>query len=340
MVDRTIKIANAVLEAVRDGELSKELIIGMLAVKLHHVDSIVRNASVRKIASELKCGKDKAALVIKKLAENNMCIDEDGNLNANKKINFHINGKYKIHPDGTRTIIGNRRIGGRRTLYLIDGKIYIKYQGHESKGYDITYLNLKKILTMLTEIDYIQLRGRRRDQGSPCSSPRFYNKRAHTSKKQRKHNDVSQYSTSGKSLKRGISYETLSKHLNVSLSTVKKYTKELIQMGALESYNPTDLKHPSATLSYDEAQKRFAQSAKMKEIEKSGVTGIEWFKAVNELPDPILSAHISIEEQFSYEPHGTKTTKSFITDRLGEDGQMHTFRLYYRMYPNQYRVTL
>lgn len=146
MVDKTIKIANAVLEAVRDGELSKELVIGMLAIKLFYVDSIVRNASVRKIASILNCGKDKVAQIIKELAENDMCIDEDGKLNIFKQINFHINGKYEFKPDGTRMLKGDKRIGGHKRLFLIDGKIYIKRNSIESKGYDITYLNLKRFL--------------------------------------------------------------------------------------------------------------------------------------------------------------------------------------------------
>lgn len=337
MVDKTIKIANAVLEAVRDGELSKELVIGMLAIKLFYVDSIVRNASVRKIASILNCGKDKAAQIIKELAENDMCIDEDGKLNIFKQINFHINGKYEFKPDGTRMLKGDKRIGGHKRLFLIDGKIYIKRNSIESKGYDITYLNLKKILTMLIEVNYIQLRSRKQDQGRHCSSPRFY-KRAHTSKKHRRHNDVSQCPTSVKSLRRGISYETLSKHLHVSLSTVKKYTKELIQMGALESFNPTDLKHPSATLFYDEAL--YSGSWKLEEAGKNKVTAIEYFKIMSGLPDPILVAHESLEQGTLNGAVGSKTVKSFITDRLGEDGQMHTFRLYYRMFPNQYRVTL
>lgn len=329
MTDRTIRVSNAILLAVRDGVLSDKYVIGMLAVKLNYVDSIIRNASVRNVASLLHCGKDMATEILKEFAKLNLVPDENKNINVWHEVKFFRERIYTKFSNGVVTR-SYKRIGGFQKLYVRNNKVYIKVGDKESKGYDITYRNLKKILLMLTELNFIKQVKRYRDQEaklqrSTARCPKLADKRFKTMMYGKAKG------TNGHAYKNGVSYEVIAKQVGSSVSTIKKITKELALIGVIAISNATNLHEPIYTMDYDYVR---AMAQKGDKTDYKNMSAIDMFKALASKEDPILKTHEAVLA--TLHDKGYATIKSYTTTSLGKDGKHHTHRLYYAMMPNQY----
>lgn len=330
MTDKTIRVSNAILLAVRYGVLSDKYVIGLLAVKLNYVDSIIRNASVRNVASLLHCGKDMATEILKEFAKVGLVPDENKNINVWHEIKFY---REKIYTKFSNDIVtySYKRIGGYQKLYIRNNKVYIKFGNKESKGYDITYRNLKKILLMLTELNFIKQAKRYRDQEaklqrSTARCPKMADKRFKTMMFGKAKG------TNGHAYKNGVSYEVIAKQIGSSISTVKKITKELALIGAIAISNPTNLHEPVFVMDYD-IEHTIAQ--RKDKTNYKNMSTLDMFKALAAKGDPILKTHSEILN--TLHKQGYATVRSFTTTSLGEDDKYHTRRLYYAMMPNEYK---
>lgn len=331
MADKTIRVANAILLALIHGQLPSKLVIGMLAVKLLYVDSIIRNASVRKLASLLHCGKDTAAEILNIFSQyDGFDFDENKNINVWAPLHHY---DFKEKCEVFEGHYFKKKIGGSQKLYVRNNKVYIQLDGKESKGYTITYRNLKKILLMLAEVNLLKQVKRLQDQESRGCKSRSKKHDLNTGNEEKTMMSGKRgCSKKNYPYKHGISFETMAEKLNVSLSTVKKITKEMALTGLLAISNATNFQEPYAVMDYDKV--RALSAIRADKVDYKSMSPVDAFKRQLMKEDPTLVAHRQIIE--SAEREGYKTIKSFTTTKLGSDGEMHSYRYYYVMCPNQY----
>lgn len=331
MVDRTLEVSNSTLIALAEGQLSTKLVVGVLAIKLRYVNSIMRNASIRNLADQLHCGKDTATEILKEFVEQED-IDIDENKNIDVRFKVHHNTLY--HTEGELKGC-KRRIFGSQKLHIRNNKVYIKYGDKESKGYDITYRNLKKILLMLIEVNLLKQVKRLQDLDKRCCRPERQRRRGGRIINA-KYNDVGKHrcAKGNYHYKHGITFETIAEKMNVSISTAKRITKELALIGAIVITNATNLQQPTAILDYDKAREKYA-AIRVDKDDRKNMSPRENIKRMMSEVDPTLVEHSCIMQNLKWS--GYRTVKSFVTTKLGSDGEMHTYRYYYAMFANQYK---
>lgn len=316
MVDRTVKISNGLLLAVRDGEISEKAFIGILAIKLNYVDSIMRNVSIRNFAKLLHCGKDTATEILKDIKYTCPKAEEDGNLNIQAPIKTYERYDHK-------------KIGGKQKLYIRNGKLYLIVNDKNAKGYDITYRNLKKIISMLLCNNFIQQTERIKDLGHFSRGRKRLN-----CIKQRKYKDVETHvKKNSRAYKDGVNLITISRNIKKSKSTAQRIIKSLLLAGVISVTNDTDFHTPVADLDYDTVLSRKCYNSNYKA--KEGDTTLDAFKRMLSKPDAVLIAHKSIMQHLEWSGH--KCVKSVLVDKYGEDGEKHTHRYYYAIHANKYK---